>query len=598
MNRLARIMWLSLLLALAGLLTASGIQAAPLAQTEPPVTIYFFWGDGCPHCEQAKIFLEGLIGRYPQVQVESFEIYNNTDNQMLFGEMAEAHNFEPRYVPTIFVGEEHWEGFADSLRESIEAAVLACLDVRCPDAGAGIVPGHEATLPENGSADELDTVRSKVPVYLFWGAEGCPYCEATQPDDEVQSGILQFGADSGGEALEFLRSLEATHPEIELDARDVWMSSGNSTRFKRIAEAFGIEAVGVPTIFIGDRVWEGFSAATGDELRTYIEHCLDEGCPGPDVGEGRSRPLPTPAAPTSSADTPTPAQASNAITLPLLGTVDLGGQSLWVSTALISFADGFNPCSLWVLSILIALSLRSGSRKRIFTIGLIYITVTAGIYVLFIAGLFTFLTVVSFLGWIQTAVSILALFFAAINIKDYFWYKEGLSLTIADEKKPGIYKRVRKVMNAGDSFWALAGATVALGAGVSLVEFSCTAGFPVVWTNLVAAQNVPPATFVLLLLLYMVIYQIDELVIFAVAVLTLKAGRMEEKHGRILKLVGGMLMLMLAAVMLLKPALMNDLTTSLLIFGGALVAALAVLVIHRRLLPLLGIHIGTELSDR
>jgi len=46
------------------------------------------------------------------------------------------------------------------------------------------------------------------------------------------------------------------------------------------------------------------------------------------------------------------------------------------------------------------------------------------------------------------------------------------------------------------------------------------------------------------------------------------------------------------------PALMNDLTTSLLIFGGALVAALAVLVIYRRLLPRLGIHIGTELSGR
>ena len=130
------------------------------------------------------------------------------------------------------------------------------------------------------------------------------------------------------------------------------------------------------------------------------------------------------------------------------------------------------------------------------------------------------------------------------------------------------------------------------------MEFSCTAGFPVVWTNLVAAQYVEPITFVLLLLLYMAICQIDELVIFSVAVLTLKAGRMEEKHGRMLKLVGGMFMLMLAGVMLFEPALMNDLTTSLLIFGGALVAALAVLVIHRRVLPLLGIHIGTELSGR
>jgi thiol-disulfide isomerase/thioredoxin len=607
-NRRTRTMCLSILLAIAGLLTVSGTQAASLAQIEPPVTIYFFWGEGCPHCEEAKPFLEDLTHRYPQVQVESFEIYSDTDNQALFGMMAEAHGFEPRYVPTIFVGEEHWEGFADPLRDEIETAVQVCLGVGCPDAGGGIIPGHEATPSENGPADELGAAKSKVPVYLFWGAEGCPSCEATQPNQEAQSGIAQFGADSGGDALSFLRSLEAKHPDIELGTYEVWMSSANSTRFKRIAEDFGIEAAGVPTIFIGDRAWEGFSADAGDELAAYIQNCLDVGCPGPLDDESSVSPALTPAVgaeptevtPMSSeaADTSSQSPTANSITIPLLGTVDLGGQSLWTSTALISFADGFNPCSLWVLSILVALSLRSGSRKRIFTIGLIYITVTAGIYVLLIAGLFTFLTMVSFLSWIQMAVSILALFFAAINIKDYFWYKEGLSLTIADEKKPGIYKRVRKVMAAGDSFWALAGTTAALGAGVSLVEFSCTAGFPVVWTNLVAAQNVEPITFVLLLLLYMAIYQIDELAIFAVAVLTLKAGRMEEKHGRMLKLVGGMLMLMLAAVMLFEPALMNDLTTSLLIFGGALVAALAVLVIHRRLLPRLGIHIGTELSER
>lgn len=607
MNRHTRTVCLSILLGIAGLLAVTGVQAAPLAQTEPPVTIYFFWGENCPHCAEAKPFLEELTRSYPQVRVESFEIYNNTDSQTLFGRMAAAHGFEPRYVPTIFVGEQHWEGFADPLRESIEAAVRACIENGCPDAGAGIAPGHEATVPENGSAGVLDTAPSTVPVYLFWGAETCPSCEATQPHAETQTGFAQVGADSGGEALKFLRSLEAEYPDVELSTFEVWISSGNSTRFRHIAEAFGIEALGVPTIFIGSRVWEGFSADAAVELEAYIQHCLGVGCLGPLDDERSASSAPTPTAtsgpaevtptPPEDADAPPQSPPANSITIPLLGTVALGGQSLWASTALISFADGFNPCSLWVLSMLIALTLRTGSRRRIFTIGLIYITVTAAIYVLFIAGLFTFLTVVSFLSWIQTAVSILALFFAAINIKDYFWYKEGLSLTIADEKKPGIYKRVRKVMNAGDSFWALAGATTALGAGVSLVEFSCTAGFPVVWTNLVAAQNVPPITFGLLLLLYMVIYQIDELAIFTVAVLTLKAGRMEEKHGRMLKLVGGMLMLMLAAVMLFKPALMNDLSSSLLSFGGAVIAALAVLVIHRRLLPLLGIHIGTELSQ-
>ncbi|TFG71347.1 MAG: hypothetical protein E4H27_04800 [Anaerolineales bacterium] len=274
--------------------------------------------------------------------------------------------------------------------------------------------------------------------------------------------------------------------------------------------------------------------------------------------------------------------------------MNLNAQSLWISTALISFVDGFNPCSLWVLSILIALTLRTGSRKKIFIIGLTFITVTALVYVLFIVGLFTMLTFARFLGWIQAAVSMLALFFAVINIKDYFWYKEGLSFTIDDGQKPGLYKRMRRVLQAGDSLGALMAATVGLGLGVSLIEFSCTAGFPVLWSNLVAAQNVTPLTFALLLLLYMVIYQIDEFGIFMVAVVTLRASKLEEKHGRILKLIGGTLMLTLSVVMLVNPALMNEVLNSITIFGIAFGVAVLVLVVHRVLLPHFGIVIGTE----
>ena len=106
------------------------------------------------------------------------------------------------------------------------------------------------------------------------------------------------------------------------------------------------------------------------------------------------------------------------------------------------------------------------------------------------------------------------------------------------------------------------------------------------------------ATEILLLGLYMLIYQLDELGLFAVAVVTLKANRIEEKHGRVLKLIGGMLMLALAIVMLVNPALMNNLGSSLLIFAIALGATLIVLFVHRWLLPRLGVHIGTEGSPR
>jgi cytochrome c biogenesis protein CcdA len=195
-------------------------------------------------------------------------------------------------------------------------------------------------------------------------------------------------------------------------------------------------------------------------------------------------------------------------------------------------------------------------------------------------------------------VALVALFFGIVNIKDYFFYKEGVSFTISDDQKPGIYQRIRKVMDAGDSWWGLIGGTVVLAAGVSLVEFTCTAGFPVLWTNLVSSQQVTTITFVMLLLLYMLIYQLDELGIFLVAAFTLKSSRIEEKHGRILKLIGGVLMLTLAIVMLVKPELMSDVGKSLIVFGIAFAITLLILLVHRVILPKKGIHIGTENSKR
>ncbi|MEW6650369.1 MAG: hypothetical protein AB1453_09280, partial [Chloroflexota bacterium] len=285
---------------------------------------------------------------------------------------------------------------------------------------------------------------------------------------------------------------------------------------------------------------------------------------------------------------------SSQISLPLIGAVDLSRQSLVVSTALIAFVDGFNPCSIWVLTKLLALTLHTSSRRKVVIIGVVFLTITAAVYALFIAGLFTLFTFINFMGWIRVLVALVALFFAAVNIKDYFFYKQGLSFTIADEKKPGIARGIRRVMDSSQSLWGLIGATIALAAGVSLVEFTCTAGFPVLWSNLLAANAIEPREFVLLLLLYMLIYQFDELAIFFVAVFTLKASRLEEKHGRILKLIGGVLMLTLAGVMVINPSLLENLGNALVIFAAAFAVTALILLVHRRILPAFGIWIGSE----
>ncbi len=408
-----------------------------------------------------------------------------------------------------------------------------------------------------------------VVLYYFWG-NGCSHCAEAKP---------------------WLEEMDQRYPELAIRAFEIWYSEKNQDLYNQMAAAHQLPAQGrgTPTFYLNDHYWLGYTPAIGEDIEAALKVCLAEGCA--DAGAGIMPGASTTRSPAASTNA---SAASDILEIPLLGSVDLSRQSLLVSTLLISFVDGVNPCSVWVLTMLLALTLHTGSRQKVLVIGLIFLTVTAGVYALFIAGLFTMFTLTRFVSWIQVGVSLLALFFAAINIKDYFWYKEGLSFTIADSQKPGIFQGIRKAMDASQSFWGLAGATVVMSAGVSLVEFSCTAGFPVLWTNLLVAQRVGTLTFVLLLVVYMFIYQLDEMAIFLTAVFSLKASRLQEKQGRILKLVGGMLMLTLAAVMLLNPAWLNSLSKSLIIFAIAFGLVGLVLVLHRRILPAIGIWIGTE----
>lgn len=406
-----------------------------------------------------------------------------------------------------------------------------------------------ALLMGLGQATQVRAQSTAQPVVvtMFWG-EGCPHCAKAKP---------------------FLEGLQQEYPTLWLDFYEVYNSPTNLALMRETAEQHGFQATGVPLIFIGDRYWVGWN----DTIQAEVEQAIEDGVKG---------------------KTTVVEVDGDVIKLPLIGEVNLKNQSLLVSTLLISLVDGVNPCSVWVLTMLLALTLHTGSRKKVFAIGLIFLTVTALVYALFITGLFTILKIASFTKWIQVIVAFVSLFFAIVNIKDYFWYKEGISFTIDDSKKPGIFQRMRRVMDASESFWGMAGATVVLAAGVSLVEFSCTAGFPVLWTNLLTAQQVAPLVFVGLLLVYMIIYQLDEMVIFFTAVFSLKASKLEEKHGRILKLIGGMLMLTLAVVMLVKPSLMSDLGQSLIVFAVAFGATLLVLLLHRSILPAFGIWIGSE----
>lgn len=366
---------------------------------------------------------------------------------------------------------------------------------------------------------------------LFW-AEGCPYCENERA---------------------WLPSLQEHVPDLEVVQYEVTGSADNRALLEQRAAAHGVVVSGVPMTFFGGQVWTGFDERVADEIWLAVD----------DVDRGR----------------PAPEQDA-VVTVPVVGEVDLDGTSLVVSTLLIGALDGVNPCSLWVLSVLLALVLHTGSRRRVVLIGTVFLLVTAGMYALYVAGLYGVLTFVAYVAWIRVALALVAATFGIIAIKDFFWLHRGITMSIPQSRKPGLYRRMRRVV-AADRPLAALGGTAVMAVGVSLLETPCTAGFPIVWTNLLSSRGVETAAATGLFGLYMLVFLLDELLVFGVAVVTMRAMKLQEKHGQMLKLVGGVVMLTLAVVMITAPALLEDVTGTLLVFGAAALVSTVVAVTQR-----------------
>jgi thiol-disulfide isomerase/thioredoxin len=456
-------------------------------------------------------------------------------------------------------------------------------------AGAAVAPDAAGTTART-VADGGPVV-----VHYFYG-DGCPHCAR--------------------QALE-LDAWEQRF-DVEIHRYEVWEDAANRALFQELAAAYGADASGVPTTFIGERVWIGFDEASAEQMRAVIATCEVQGCPdpvsvldpaaSPEVDEGGSSP--TPEGPPGPDETPgsgevngsaggvdadgAAAEERTVLSIPLLGTVDTEAMGLLPATGLIAFVDGFNPCSLWVLSVLLAMLLRTGSRRRIAIVGGAFLVTTAAVYGLFIAGVFGAMSYVGYLTGIRWAVALLALTFAVVNIKDYFAFKQGFSFTIPDRFKPRIYRGGRGLLDPERPLPAVAGAAVLMALGIALVELPCTAGFPVVWSGLLTDAGVGGAEFGGLLSVYLLIYLLDELVLFAAVVVTLRVTRFQEHHGQVLKLVGGMVMLALGVVLLVRPAIMNGLVGTLGVF---FVAAALTAVVHLATRRLRGPGLGSRLRS-
>ncbi len=363
----------------------------------------------------------------------------------------------------------------------------------------------------------------------------------------------------------------------------------NLELYNEFKEKYNLETAGFPIVFIGDNYLLGIS-----EIENYLENELIEcelyGCDCPiEQIDGITPGIPD--------DSDYVGESVEKIDVPFIGKIDASDMPAVLFTSMIAFVDGFNPCSLWVLTFLLGIVLYTGSRKKIALVGITFLTVTATVYGLFIVGLLNVFTYIGYSFWIKLIVGLLAFIFAVVNIKDYFWYKKGISFTIPDKFKPKLFKKMRNIMDPDKSLPSMLIATAVMALGVTLIELPCTSGFPMIWSGFMSDQGIFGVSFYSLLILYILIYLIIELVIFFSAVFTLKSKKFQKKHGRILKLIGGVLMLALAWVLIFRDDLMRTIVGSLYVFGFAFILSFVIMFLHQKILPKFGIKIGSSFDD-
>ena len=155
--------------------------------------------------------------------------------------------------------------------------------------------------------------------------------------------------------------------------------------------------------------------------------------------------------------------------------IELPALAVVITTALV---DSINPCAIGVLILLIAtLFSLAHNKHKMLAVGLIYITSVFITYLLAGLGLLFFLQRFHLAEQIGVAVGIFVIILGLIEMKDFWWYGQGLSLHIPVKQSKKIKKYVKKVSIPG---------AILLGIFVAAVELPCTGGPYLAITTLLA----------------------------------------------------------------------------------------------------------------
>lgn len=396
------------------------------------------------------------------------------------------------------------------------------------------------TAGSQQSAEELTWSRDGKTTLHFFHSHSCPHCKAAMP---------------------FIMTLPSRFPWLDLQLYEISTNTDNLRKLERAAKKFERQ-VAVPAFFFCNNVKLGWQDTEEgqEEFVEALEECRESQERGAKMALSEK----------------------NEVEVPFVGKLNLENMSLPVITVLIAALDAFNPCVFFVLLFLLSMLINLRSRSRMAIVGGVFVFFSGFIYFLFMAAWLNIFMFAGHLKILTISAGLVGLVAAIINIKDYFFFKKGVSLTMSDDNRSSIIKRMRGLLEKG-SLPALLGGTVVLAVVSNAYELICTAGFPMIFTRVLTLHSLPAIEYYLYLALYNVVYVLPLIAIVGVFVYTMGARKLQENEGRFLKLLSGYMMLSLSALLVIAPDSLSNFGVSVLLIAVSVGLAFATHFLTRML---------------
>lgn len=374
--------------------------------------------------------------------------------------------------------------------------------------------------------------QDKVELYFFYG-DGCPHCAKEE---------------------QLLNQLGRENKDIEIHRYEVWNNYDNSMLLSKLGQELNLDISGVPVLLVGDKSFVGYFNAetTGAQIKTAVDEYIKYGCDdrvGPIINN-KNKPASQKTA--SSEQCAQGNQVSESIKLPFIGNVNIKNLSLPLLTLVVGIADGFNPCAMWTLLFLISLLLGIEDKKRMWILGSAFIAVSGAVYFLFMAAWLNLFLFLGFILAIRIGVGLAALGSGSYHLYDYYKNRKGKCHITENEKRKKIFARLKQIASE-EKFWLALAGIIILACAVNLVELVCSAGFPAVYTQVLAISHLSKLQYYSYLFFYILLYMLDDIVIFIIAMLTLRMKALSSKYTRWASLAGGVLMVIIGVLLLFKP---------------------------------------------